>query len=75
MPVKAIVFDFNGTLSDDEPVLCELFIEMFTLQRVWTDLTDDELFWKPTEDSWTVGPAADCRTATPFVSGSLAAAG
>ena len=29
-PVKAIVFDFNGTLSDDEPVLCEIFVEMFT---------------------------------------------
>jgi beta-phosphoglucomutase len=28
-PVSAIVFDFNGTLSDDEPVLCEIFIEMF----------------------------------------------
>ena len=27
--VRAIVFDFNGTLSDDEPVLCEIFIEMF----------------------------------------------
>ena len=23
--VRAIVFDFNGTLSDDEPVLCEIF--------------------------------------------------
>lgn len=29
-PVKAIVFDFNGTLSDDEPILCEIFVEMFT---------------------------------------------
>jgi beta-phosphoglucomutase len=29
-PVKAIVFDFNGTLSDDEPLLCEIFVEMFT---------------------------------------------
>jgi beta-phosphoglucomutase len=28
-PVTAIVFDFNGTLSDDEPVLCEIFMEMF----------------------------------------------
>jgi HAD superfamily hydrolase (TIGR01509 family) len=28
--IRAIVFDFNGTLSDDEPVLCEIFIEMFT---------------------------------------------
>ena len=29
-PVHAIVFDFNGTLSDDEPLLCEIFVEMFT---------------------------------------------
>jgi len=26
---RAIVFDFNGTLSDDEPILCELFIQLF----------------------------------------------
>jgi beta-phosphoglucomutase len=24
-----VLFDFNGTLSDDEPVLCELFIHLF----------------------------------------------
>jgi beta-phosphoglucomutase len=29
MPVRAIIFDFNGTLSDDEPVLCEIFIHLF----------------------------------------------
>jgi len=28
-PVHAIVFDFNGTLSDDEPILCEIFIRLF----------------------------------------------
>lgn len=28
--LRAIVFDFNGTLSDDEPLLCEIFVEMFT---------------------------------------------
>ena len=28
-PVRAIVFDFNGTLSDDEPILCEIFRELF----------------------------------------------
>jgi beta-phosphoglucomutase len=28
-PVKAIVFDFNGTLSDDEPVLCDIFRTLF----------------------------------------------
>jgi beta-phosphoglucomutase len=29
MPVSAIVFDFNGTLSDDEPILCEIFMHLF----------------------------------------------
>ncbi|MDX6471046.1 MAG: beta-phosphoglucomutase [Gaiellaceae bacterium] len=29
MPFRAIVFDFNGTLSDDEPLLCDIFVEMF----------------------------------------------
>jgi beta-phosphoglucomutase len=29
MPTRAIVFDFNGTLSDDEPVLCEIFAHLF----------------------------------------------
>jgi beta-phosphoglucomutase len=27
--VRAIVFDFNGTLSDDEPILCEIFVHLF----------------------------------------------
>ena len=29
MSVSAIIFDFNGTLSDDEPVLCEIFMHLF----------------------------------------------
>jgi len=29
VPVRAIAFDFNGTLSDDEPVLCAIFGELF----------------------------------------------
>jgi beta-phosphoglucomutase len=29
MSVAALVFDFNGTLSDDEPVLCEIFMHLF----------------------------------------------
>jgi beta-phosphoglucomutase len=29
MPVRAIIFDFNGTLSDDEPILCEIFMRLF----------------------------------------------
>ena len=29
MAVRAIVFDFNGTLSDDEPIMCEIFVRLF----------------------------------------------
>jgi beta-phosphoglucomutase len=29
LTVRAVLFDFNGTLSDDEPVLCELFMQLF----------------------------------------------
>jgi beta-phosphoglucomutase len=29
MPTRAVVFDFNGTLSDDEPMLCEIFMHLF----------------------------------------------
>jgi HAD superfamily hydrolase (TIGR01509 family) len=29
MAVSAVIFDFNGTLSDDEPVLCEIFMHLF----------------------------------------------
>jgi beta-phosphoglucomutase len=26
---SAIIFDFNGTLSDDEPIMCTIFMELF----------------------------------------------
>ncbi len=29
VPVRAVIFDFNGTLSHDEPVLCEIYSELF----------------------------------------------
>jgi HAD superfamily hydrolase (TIGR01509 family) len=29
MPPRAVVFDFNGTLSDDEPVLYQVYAELF----------------------------------------------
>jgi DinB superfamily len=50
-----------------------LFIEMYTLGRAWSGLTDDELMWKPTENAWTVRPVTESRTATPFITGSLEA--
>jgi hypothetical protein len=49
------------------------FIQMFTLRRAWDGLTDDELLWAPVEGAWTVGPVTQSRTATPFITGSLAA--
>src|SRR5262249_632881 len=51
-----------------------LFIEMYTLRRAWTDLTDDELLCEPTQAAWTVHRAAHHRTPQPFVNGDLAAA-
>jgi beta-phosphoglucomutase len=30
--VRAVIFDFNGTLSNDEPILCEIFSELFAEQ-------------------------------------------
>jgi beta-phosphoglucomutase len=29
MPARAVLFDFNGTLSDDEPIVCAIFQELF----------------------------------------------
>ena len=29
MSVRAVIFDFNGTLSDDEQILCEIFMHLF----------------------------------------------
>jgi len=29
MPKRAVIFDFNGTLSRDEPVLCRIYCELF----------------------------------------------
>jgi beta-phosphoglucomutase len=32
VPPRAVVFDFNGTISDDERILCEIFQELFAEQ-------------------------------------------
>lgn len=32
MIVRAVIFDFNGTLSNDEPILCEIFRGLFAEQ-------------------------------------------
>ena len=32
---RAVIFDFNGTLSDDEPVLCRIFGDIFAGELGW----------------------------------------
>jgi len=44
-------------------------IEMFTLHRAWTQLSDDEFFWEPAAGAWGVRPRETCRTPTPFGNG------
>ena len=44
-------------------------IETFTLNRVWTDLADAELFWEPVDDAWGIRRRDECRTAAPFGDG------
>jgi hypothetical protein len=45
------------------------WIERFTLQRAWADLTDDELFWEPVPGAWGVRRRSECRTRHPFGEG------
>ncbi len=35
-PRRAVIFDFNGTLSDDEPILSAIFTEIFAARLGWT---------------------------------------
>lgn len=44
-------------------------IERYTLQRVWSGLTDQEFFWEPVPGCWSVRRRSDCETATPFGAG------
>jgi HAD superfamily hydrolase (TIGR01509 family) len=41
-PVRAVAFDFNGTLSDDEPILLSVYRELFAEQG--RPLTDPEYY-------------------------------
>jgi beta-phosphoglucomutase len=41
-PVRAVAFDFNGTLSDDEPILLSVYRELFAEQG--RPLTDAEYY-------------------------------
>jgi beta-phosphoglucomutase len=55
IPARAVTFDFNGTLSHDEPILCEIFCELFAEEgqplsaQVYFDhlagLSDPEIVW------------------------------
>jgi hypothetical protein len=49
------------------------FVERFTLNRAWNALSDDEFLWEPSPDAWSIRPAGESRTPTPFVSEALCA--
>ena len=42
MPSRAVLFDFNGTLSDDERIMCEIFQALFAEKG--KPLTEQEYF-------------------------------
>jgi beta-phosphoglucomutase len=42
MRPRALIFDFNGILSDDEPILCEIFQKLFA--EAGKPLTEEEYF-------------------------------
>ena len=35
LPRRGVIFDFNGTLSDDEPILLEIYTELFAEHLGW----------------------------------------
>src|ERR671937_183773 len=39
---EALLFDFNGTLSDDEPLVCRIFVELFA--ELGRPLSTEEYF-------------------------------
>ncbi|TCP56837.1 HAD superfamily hydrolase (TIGR01509 family) [Tamaricihabitans halophyticus] len=43
MPAEAVLFDFNGTLSDDEPLLLRIFTELFAEHLNWR-MSPDEYY-------------------------------
>jgi len=40
-PDRAVIFDFNGTLSDDEPILLRIFTELFSEHLGWRMSAED----------------------------------
>ena len=60
MPSRAVVFDFNGTLSDDEPILFAIYAELFA--ELGKPLTEgeyyDQLAGHTEEEIFRRGPAA-----------------
>lgn len=44
-------------------------IETFTLERAWTELSDEEFFWEPVADVWGIRRRGECRTPCPYGDG------
>jgi hypothetical protein len=46
-----------------------LFIERFTLNRAWSDLSEEEFFWEPAPNCWSVRRRDECCTPNAFGTG------
>ncbi len=46
-----------------------LFIERFTLNRAWSDLGEEEFFWEPAPNCWSVRRRDECCTPAAFGTG------
>ena len=46
-----------------------LFIERFTLKRAWSDLSEEEFFWEPAPNCWSVRRRDECCTPSAPVTG------
>ena len=63
MAPRAVIFDFNGTLSDDEPILYRIYAEMFAEQGRPLTAQEyvDELAGHSEEGSSSAGSAGPAR--------------
>jgi hypothetical protein len=50
-----------------------LFIERFTLDRVWSELSEEEFFWEPAPNCWSVRRREECCTPNAFGTGAWVA--
>ena len=62
VPIRAVIFDFNGTLSQDEPVLCRIYRELFA--EYGKPISEREYYEPSPASRSTRSPSSASATAT-----------